>query len=74
MIELEGERFRLAMPVDEAVSFAMGWSVLNGGETNEAQRAIVGLLAIDELQYSERWRAAALLRACLHELWPEWID
>jgi hypothetical protein len=74
MIELDGERYRLAMPVDEAVSFAMGWSVLKGGETNDAQRAIVGLLAVDELQYHERWRAAALLRACLHELWPDWIE
>ncbi len=65
MVYLEEERFRLAIPVRDAVSFAMGWSNLGYRQPNETVRRIVGFLALDALEYSEQWRAAALLRKSL---------
>lgn len=72
MIDVEGERFRLAIPMHDAVFFAMGWSDLGYDAPAEALRQVVGLIAIDALEYDEKWRAAALLRLCLRERWPEW--
>jgi hypothetical protein len=70
MFRLDEERFRLAIPVTEAVSFAMGWSDLGYREPKDTLRKIVGLLAIDALEYSEQWRMAALVRTCLAHRWP----
>ena len=71
MIELEDERFRLTIPLDEAIPFAMGWSDLQLDEPTDHLRQLIGLLALDALEYSEEWRAAATFRACLAEKWPE---
>ena len=70
MIKRDGERFRLTIPVGDALAFAMGWSDLGCEEVNDATRRIMGLLTLDTLEYSERWRDAALARACLVERWP----
>ena len=74
MIETDGERFTLAIPLCDAVAFAMGWTDLSYSAPDDAMRPIVGLMAIDALEYSERWHAAALVRTCLRERWPQWID
>ncbi len=71
MIEVEGDRFCLAISMHDAVAFAMGWSDLDYTEPEDALRQVIGLLAIDALEYSEQWRAAALLRGCLREKWPD---
>ena len=72
MIDLEGERFRLAIPLRDAIAFAMGWSDLGYTEPQDTLRHVVGLLAIDALEYSEEWRAAAVLRDSLLHRWPDW--
>ncbi len=69
MLEIEEERFYLTIPLHDAVAFAMGWSDLRYSQPHETLRKIVGLLAIDALEYSEQWRVAAQLRACLRERW-----
>jgi hypothetical protein len=71
MIELEDERFRLTIPPEEAICFAMGWSDLQLNQPSDHLRQLVGLLALDTLEYSEQWRAAATFRACLAEKWRE---
>ena len=71
MFYVDEERVRLAIPLHDAVAFAMGSSDLGYGETHDARRQIVGLLAVDALEYSEQWRAAALLRSCLEHRWAE---
>jgi hypothetical protein len=71
MIDLEEDRFRLTIPVHDAVWFAMGWSDLGYNEPNNAMRKLVGFLAINALEFDEQWRAAALLRMCLEKRWPE---
>ena len=69
MLNHEGERVRLNMPLDDAVSFAMGWSDLGYTAPDIGLRQIVGLLAIDALEYSEQWRTATMLRVCLEHRW-----
>lgn len=69
-ISIEGEFVRLTLPICEAVSFAMGWSDLGYRRPSAAMRRIVGELAVDALQYSEEWRAAAMLRGCIRSKWP----
>ena len=71
MIEVQRERFRLAIPLGQAVGFALGWTDLGYDVPNEVSRKVVACLALDELEYSEQWRAATMLRTCLAERWPE---
>jgi hypothetical protein len=70
MIELETDRFRLTIPVGDAMAFAMGWSDLGYDEANDGMRRIIGALAVDTMEYNEQWRDAAVARACLNEKWP----
>ncbi|HMJ05826.1 MAG TPA: hypothetical protein VK474_06175 [Chthoniobacterales bacterium] len=65
------ERFRLKIPVEEALAFALGRSNLGYPEASDAARCVMGVLAIDSLEYSEQWRAAAEARARLRARWPE---
>lgn len=67
---LEGERFRLAIPVEDALAFAMGWSDLGYNEPPDTMRRVMGALAVDSLEYSEQWRAASMARSCLQDRWP----
>ncbi|MBV9009526.1 MAG: hypothetical protein JO354_10230 [Verrucomicrobia bacterium] len=62
---------RLLLPIDNAVSFSLGWSDLDIEQPSDLLRQVVGLLTIDRLEYAEQWRNAALLRLCLQDRWPE---
>lgn len=64
------ERFNLAIPISDAFAFAMGWSDLDYDDPPDAARRVMGAFALDALQYSEQWRAAALALACLEDRWP----
>lgn len=66
----EGEYFKLAIPIPDALAFAMGWSDLNCSEPRDALRQLMGVFAVDALQYTEQWRAAAQARALLEQKWP----
>jgi hypothetical protein len=70
--QLQGvRRFRLAIPIKDAIAFALGSSDLGYENPEDETRQIVGALAIDELQRSEQWRAAGLLRLSLKVKWPD---
>ena len=69
-MKFEEERFRLTIPADAALAFAMGWSDLGYLDAEDATRQVMGALAIDSLEYSEQWRAAAEAKACLAKRWP----
>jgi hypothetical protein len=64
-------RYRLVIPAEEAFSFAIGESNLNYSEPTDEMRQVMGLMVIDNLEYSEHWRVAAEVRACLADRWPE---
>ncbi len=70
VIEIAGERFRLAIPINDALAFAMGWSDLGYREPEDGLRRVMGALVLDALEYSEQWRAASTARECLRERWP----
>jgi hypothetical protein len=70
MIKHRQDRVRLTIPIGDAISFAMGWTDLGYSDPHDGLRQIVGLLAVDALQYSEQWRVAAMLRTCLEHRWP----
>ena len=61
---------RLLLPIDDAVSFALGWSDLDLEQPTDLLRQVVGLLTVDKLEYAEEWRNAAMLRICLEDRWP----
>ena len=63
-------RFRLTIPIGEAFAFAMGRTDLRYREASDEMRQVMGLLVIDNLEYSEQWRASAQVRACLAVRWP----
>jgi hypothetical protein len=64
-------RFRLTIPIEDAFAFAMGEFDLGCNEATDGMRHLVGVLAIDSLEYAEQWRVAAEVRACLAERWPD---
>ena len=70
MISIERDFIRLTIPIDDAIAFAMGWSDLGSPEAAPAMRRIIGELAVDALEYREQWRAAAMLRDSIRQLWP----
>ena len=74
MIESTDDRYRLTIPISDAVRFAIGLSDLNYSEPCDELRQLVGLLAMDMLEYSEDWRAAGLLRECLRGKWPDLFE
>jgi hypothetical protein len=55
--------------LNDAIAFAMGWSDLGLEEPTAEHRKGIGLVVIDQLQYHEQWRVAAMLRACLAARW-----
>jgi hypothetical protein len=71
LIDLDGERFCLAIPLTDAVAFALGWSDLGSPGPSDVFRQLIGHLAIDALQHTEQWRAAGLVRECLMAKWPD---
>jgi hypothetical protein len=70
MIDFTEDRFRLTIPLSDAIRFALGISDLSYADPSEELRQLVGLLALDLLEYSEQWRAAGVLRDCLQDIWP----
>jgi hypothetical protein len=71
MIDADGDRYHLTIPLSDAVSFAVGICDLGYSEPKDELRQVVGLIALDMLEYSEQWRAAGLLRRSLKLKWPE---
>lgn len=67
----DDEQLQLAIPVTEALKFALGQSDLGYSCPDDGMRKLMGVLALDALEYSEEWRSAALARAHLTEKWPE---
>ena len=63
-------RFRLNIPIGDAFAFAMGRSDLCYAEASDEMRQVMGLLVLDNLEYSEQWRVSAQVRACLAARWP----
>lgn len=59
------------MPVQEAVLFALGSTDLDLDEPSDHARQLIGLIALDHLEYSEQWRLSGILRTALKEKWPE---
>ncbi len=74
MIESTDDRYRLTIPMSDAIRFAIGMSDLNYDQPCDELRQLVGLLAMDMLEYSEQWRAAGLLRECMRSKWPDLFD
>ncbi|MGZ5552855.1 MAG: hypothetical protein ACXWHF_04370 [Chthoniobacterales bacterium] len=65
------DRFRLTIPVDEALAFALGSSDLDYAQPSDELRRVMGALAVDTLEYCERWREASAARNRLRETWPD---
>ena len=61
----------LAVPIEEAVLFALGLTDLDLDEPSDHARQLIGLIAVDHLEYSEQWRLSGIIRTVLKEKWPE---
>jgi hypothetical protein len=70
MLEVDEGRYRLTIPILDAMLFATGQTDLTYEEPSDVLRQLLGLLAIDALEYSEQWRVAATLRSVLINKWP----
>lgn len=68
---MSSPQLRLAVPIEEAVLFALGLTDLDLDEPSDHARQLIGLIAVDHLEYSEQWRVSAMLRTALKEKWPE---
>ena len=62
---------RLDVPIEEAVLFALGLTDLGLNQPSDHGRQLIGLIALDHLQYSEQWRVSGMLRIALNQKWPE---
>jgi hypothetical protein len=74
MIDFTEDRYRLTIPLSDAIRFALGISDLNYAEPSDELRQLVGLLALDLLEYSEQWRTAGALRKCMQAKWPSLFE
>jgi hypothetical protein len=61
----------LIVPKEEAVLFALGLTDLDLDEPSDHARQLIGLIAVDHLEYSEQWRLSSVIRSALKEKWPE---
>ena len=61
----------LAVPIEEAVLFALGLTDLDLDEPSDHARQLIGLIAVDHLEYSEQWRLSGIIPTALKEKWPE---
>jgi hypothetical protein len=71
MIDFTEDRYRLTIPLADAIRFVLGVSDLSYEEPSDELRQLVGLLALDRLEYSEQWRIAGMLRYCMQAKWPD---
>jgi hypothetical protein len=67
---MDHERFRLTIPLGDALAFAMGWSDLGYPTASDTMRKVIGLLVVDSLEYDEQWRESVRARECLERKWP----
>jgi hypothetical protein len=67
----EDLRFQLKIPLAQAFSIAMGWSEVRSCGLTDSMRQILGVMVVDDLEFSEQWRASAAAKACLAQKWPE---
>jgi hypothetical protein len=74
MINFDEDRYRLTIPMPDAIRFVLGLSDLSYAEPSDELRQLVGLLALDLLEYSEQWRTAGVLRNCMQANWPELFE
>jgi hypothetical protein len=74
MIDFKEDRYRLTIPLADAIRFVLGVSDLGYHEPSDEQRQLVGLLALDLLEYSEQWRTAGALRNCMRAKWPHLFE
>ena len=51
--------------------FALGLTDLDLDEPSDHARQLIGLIAVDHLEYSEQWWLSGILRTALKEKWPE---
>ena len=65
------DQLSLDVPIEEAVLFALGLTDLDLNEPTDHVRQLIGLIAIDQLEYCEQWRDSAIVRKALKEKWPE---
>jgi hypothetical protein len=49
----------LDVPIEEAVLFGLGLTDLDLDEPSDRARQLIGLIAVDHLEYSEQWRLSA---------------
>jgi hypothetical protein len=61
----------LDVPIEEAVLFALGLTDLDLDGPSDHARQLIGLVAVDHLEYSEQWRLSAIIRTALKQKWPE---
>jgi hypothetical protein len=71
MIDFKEDRYRLTIPLPDAIRFVLGISDLSYSEPSDELRQLVGLLALDLLEYSEQWRTAGILRNSMQAKWPD---
>jgi hypothetical protein len=74
MIDIQEDRYRLTIPLPDAIRFVLGLSDLGYAEPADELRQLVGLLALDLLEYSEQWRLAGVLRNCMKAEWPDLFE
>ena len=70
-ISISRPEFCLDLQIDEAVLFALGLTDLELDQPGDNARKLIGLIALDHLEYSEQWRVSAMLRTELKKRWPE---
>jgi hypothetical protein len=61
----------LDLPIEDAVLFALGLTDLDLDEPSDHARQLIGLIAVDHLEYSEQWRVSGMFRRALKQKWPE---
>ena len=62
---------RLAVSIEEAMLFALGLTDLDLDEPSDHARQLIGLIAVDHLEYSEQWRLSGIVRMALKQKWPD---
>jgi len=74
MIDFTEDRYRLTIPLADAIRFVLGVSDLSYAEPTDELRQLIGLLALDRLEYTEQWRIAGMLRNCMQAKWPDLFE
>jgi hypothetical protein len=62
---MSSSQLRLAVPIEEAVLFALGLTDLDLDEPSDHARQLIGIIAVDHLEYSEQWQLSGIIRTAL---------